>query len=127
MPVAGLIALLGDSVGAGPVSADSVVACLTIGIGMSRVHGVVGGLAHVPQPVVPVRQLPLPQLAYTRELRPFLATIMPVLAMSPMRIMSRRVTPALINSCRFLKAWYISFHSRRETRSPFALKYTPAS
>src|SRR6267142_878887 len=105
-PVAGLIALLGASVGAGPVSADSVVGCLTGAIGMSMVHGVVGGLAQLPHPVVPERQLPLPQLAYTRELRPLFAMSMPVPAMSPMRTRSRRVKPAEISSCRFLNAWY---------------------
>ena len=98
LPVAGLIALFGASVGAGPVNPESVVACFTGGIGMSMVQGVVGGLAQVPHPVVPLRQLPLPQLASTRELSPLFATSMPVAPIRPMRIKSRRVNPALISS-----------------------------
>ena len=53
MPVAGLMALFGAIVGAGPVKPESAIACFTGGIGMSIVQGVVGGLAQLPHPVVP--------------------------------------------------------------------------
>ena len=53
MPVAGLMALLGAIVGAGPVSDDSGIDCFTGGIGMFMVHGVVNGLAQLPQPLLP--------------------------------------------------------------------------
>jgi hypothetical protein len=88
---------------------------------MSIVQGVVGGLAQLPHPVVPERQLPLPQLASTRLLRPLFSTSIPVAPISPMRIRSRLENPAVIISWRFLKAWYISFHRRRDTLTPFAL------
>src|SRR3954463_13019118 len=123
MPVAGLIAVFGAIVGAGPVSAERGVGCFTVGIGMFITHGRVVGLAQVPQPLVPDRQLPLPHVsAQARELRPFLAISIPPAVSSPILIRSRRlVRPAFTNSCRFLKALYISFHRARETFSPFAL------
>src|SRR6185436_2009718 len=132
MPVEGLMALLGARVGAGPVNDESAIGCRTGGIGMFIVHGVVGGLAQLPQPVVPWLQLPLPQLpllppvplnAYARELRPVCASSMPLLVRRPMRTRSRRVSCALISSCRFWKARCSSFHRAREIRSPLELKY----
>ena len=52
LPIAGLIALLGASVGAGPVSDDSAMGCFTGGIGMFIANGVVDGLAQLPQPLL---------------------------------------------------------------------------
>ncbi len=50
-------------VGAGPDSAESAMDCLTGGMGMSIIQGLVTGLAQFPQPVLLVVQLPLPQAA----------------------------------------------------------------
>src|SRR4051812_18253648 len=123
IPVAGLIALFGAMVGAGPVSADRAMGCFTGGIGMFIDHGVVKGLAQLPHPVVPLRQLPSPHDAYARELSPFFAISIPDPVRSPIRMRSRRVKPALMSSWRFLNAWYISFQRERDTFSPLALKY----
>src|SRR5712675_1324456 len=129
MPVAGLMALFGAMVGAGPVSAESAIGCFTVGIGMFIIHGRVVGLAQLPQPLVPVRQLPPPHVsAHARVLSPFLAISIPAPVSRPIFIRSRRlVNPAFTNSCRFLKALYISFHRARETFSPFLLKYIQGS
>src|SRR3954452_9208872 len=104
MPVAGLMALFGAMVGAGPVSADSAMGCFTGGIGMFIDHGVVKGLAQLPHPVVPLRQLPSPHDAYARELSPFCAISTPEPVSRPIRMRSRREKPPLISSWRFLKA-----------------------
>ena len=45
--------VFGSIDGAGPLSDDSGMACLTGEIGIAMVHGVVGGLAQLPQPVEP--------------------------------------------------------------------------
>src|SRR5882724_5693513 len=129
MPVAGLMALFGAMVGAGPVRAESAIGCFTVGIGMFIIHGRVVGLAQLPQPLVPVRQLPPPHVsAHARVLSPFLAISIPAPVSRPIFIRSRRlVNPAFTNSCRFLKALYISFHRARETFSPFLLKYIQGS
>src|SRR5216683_4890581 len=123
MPVAGLMALFGAIVGAGPVSAPRAMGCFTVGIGSSIIHGRVVGLAQVPQPLLPERQLPPPQVsAQARELSPVLATSIPAPVSRPSLIRSRRlVNPAFTSSCRFLNALYISFHRARETLSPFEL------
>src|SRR6478752_7414294 len=118
MPVAGLIALFGAMVGAGPVSAESAMGCFTGGIGMFITHGRVVGLAQLPQPQVS---------AHARLLSPFLVISMPAPVSNPIFIRSRRlVNPAFTSSCRFLKALYISFHRARDTFSPLALKYIQA-
>src|SRR4051794_8450549 len=126
IPVAGLMAVFGAMVGAGPVS--EATGCCTFGIGMGSCHGLVAGLAQLPHPLLPERQLPLPQVpAQALELRPILSISIPLLESRPIRIRSRRLKPALINSCRFLKASYMAFQRARDTRSPFALKYKETS
>src|ERR1700684_567819 len=128
MPVAGLIALFGATVGAGPVRAESAMGCFTVGIGMFITQGRVVGLAQLPHPLLPERQLPPPQLsAHARVLRPFFVISIPAPVSRPILIRSRRLfNPSFTSSCRFLKALYISFHRARETLSPFALKYIQA-
>ncbi len=47
------MAVFGFTLGGGPVSEPTGMACFTGGTGMSMVHGVVIGLAQVPQPLDP--------------------------------------------------------------------------
>ncbi|HET9626147.1 MAG TPA: hypothetical protein VFP84_32520 [Kofleriaceae bacterium] len=122
-----MIVLFGAIVGAGPVSDATEIACLMGGIGIAIVHGVVGGLAQLPQPLVPVWQFPPPQpepeppQASARELRPRFATSNPALVSRPIFRRSRRVKPARTSSWRFWNARYSSLHLRREIFSPLAL------
>src|SRR6266581_4063248 len=62
---------------------------------------------------------------WARALRPCLANSMPLAVSSPIFNRSRRlVSPALISSCRFLKALTICLKRPLETFSPNTLKYT---
>src|SRR5437764_14696379 len=113
MPVAGFMAVLGFTVGAG-LSDDKVVCCLVGRLGIGSDQGVVGGLAHCPL-LPPLRQS-------AQALNPLLATRKPALESSPMRNRSRRfIKPAAISSWRFLNALYIWRHLARETFSPLLL------
>src|SRR5437763_3165017 len=114
MPVAGFMAVLGFTLGAG-LSDDQVVCCLIGMMGRGSVHGVVGGLAHCPLLLRSLRQS-------AQALNPLLAMRKPALESRPMRNRSRRfIKPAAISSCRFLNALYISRHLARETFSPLLL------
>src|SRR5258708_12676768 len=111
MPVAGLMALFGAIVGAGPVRAPGAMGCFTVGIGSSIIHGRVVGLAQVPQPLVPVRQLPPPQVsAQARELSPVLATRIPAPVSRPSPLRPRRLLhPAPPLSSRLLHSFHTHF------------------
>src|SRR5947208_14388419 len=112
------MAVFGLICGAG-LNDDRATGCFTGMMGSCKVKGVVAGLAHWPEPPPP----PHPQ-----ALRPFLAARYPVPESSPNLIRLRRcIRPALISSCRFLNALYISLNRALDTFSPRLLKYMTSS
>ncbi len=115
-PVAGLMLVFGCIVGAGPASDVTAIGCFCGMMGSCMVNGVVGGLAHWPDP-------PREKLVCAHALRPSFAARYPALVRRPILNRSRRLNPARMISCRFLNAAYIFFHCDLEILLPCTSKY----